>query len=96
WPNEVTTNTNPIVISTTVDAEVVDHRSNQEIPSPPVGNNVWDSSPIPKDGRPSNGQLPSKHMSVLHTKPTPAKPWSQVLMKNAIEKSNSLHQHPFE
>ncbi|CAK9165684.1 unnamed protein product, partial [Ilex paraguariensis] len=91
---EVITNTITSAISTTVDVEIVDHRSYKEFPTLPACNNVRDYSPVPTAGRPSNGKHPSKHGSVPQTRLTPAKPWSQVLKQNAREKSNSLHQHP--
>ncbi|CAK9176291.1 unnamed protein product [Ilex paraguariensis] len=95
-PNEVIANKTPSATSTTVDVEIEDHRSIQEFPTLPTGNNVRDSSPVPTVGGSSNGQHPSKHMSVPQTKPTPTKPWSQVLKQNAMEKSSSLQQHPYE
>ncbi|CAK9150249.1 unnamed protein product [Ilex paraguariensis] len=73
-----------------IDVEIEDHHNIQEFPTLPTGNNVRDSSPVPTVGGSSNGQHPSKHMSVPQTKPTPTKPWSQVLKQNAMKKSSSL------
>ncbi|CAK9161027.1 unnamed protein product [Ilex paraguariensis] len=95
-PNEVIANKTPSATSTTIDVDIEDYHSIQEFPTLPTGNNVWDSSPIPTVVGSSNGQHPSKHMSVSQSKPTPTKPWSQVLKQNVMEKSRSLQQHPSE
>ncbi|CAK9171971.1 unnamed protein product [Ilex paraguariensis] len=72
-------------VPTGVDVEIEDHRSNQEFPTLPTCNNIRKSSPNPR-----------KHGSGPQTKLTLAKPWSQVVKQNAMEKSNSPHQHPSE
>ncbi|CAK9167254.1 unnamed protein product, partial [Ilex paraguariensis] len=79
-PNEVIANKTPSATSTTVDVEIKDHRGIQ----------------VTMFGTLPYRQHPSKHLSVPQTKPTPEKPWSQVLKQNAMEKSSSLQQHPSE